>query len=313
METPLEETVRVIFLEDDASYDTTAAISRIMVTDFRRRVTRRRRLWALLGTSSTAIAGAITTAVLVLASGVAPAYAGWAAVPVQPTPQAVAAASQACNTGYTIYVNGHLGNTTFFVGQPVLTEARGIFTAVISVTDGKLYECLEGGNQQDVHANFNFSVHEFGTVGTQPSPDELSVPYTFRTGFGAGRNPEEAHWPGGGSPGPNATPDQVRRWHTRLGGGGYGPSVLGRAGTDVSAVSLAFANGDTVDATVQNGWYFAWWPWLSAPTSVTITTSAGTTTSPVTVTASDSPRQTVVPGCRPGTAGCVFADTPVRS
>jgi hypothetical protein len=315
METELEQNVREIFVEDDASYDTSEAVPRILAIDFRHRVSRRRRVWAMLGTSGTAVAGGIVAAVLLLSSGVAPAYAGWASVPAQPTARAVAAASKACNTGYTSYVNDQPQNTDFFTGQPVLTEARGIFTAVVSVTDGRLYECLEGGNQENVHADFNFSVHQFGKVGTPLTPDQLSVPYTFRSGIGAGRNPEESQWPRGRSPGPNATPSQVQEWRlrmrARLSGGGYGPSVLGQAGTDVSAVSFAFANGDTVTATVQNGWYFAWWPWLSAPTSVTVTTSSGTESSPV--TGSGSPRQPVVPGCQSGTGGCVFADTRASS
>ena len=50
---------------------------------------------------------------------------------------------------------------------------------------------------------------------------------------------------------------------------------FGMAGSDVSAVTFDFAGGLTVDATVQNGWYFAWWPTLDDPASVQITTTSG--------------------------------------
>jgi hypothetical protein len=49
------------------------------------------------------------------------------------------------------------------------------------------------------------------------------------------------------------------------------------AGNNVSAVTFDFTDGPTVDATVHNGWYFAWWPNLDNPTSVQITTTSGQT------------------------------------
>jgi hypothetical protein len=57
--------------------------------------------------------------------------------------------------------------------------------------------------------------------------------------------------------------------------------LAGLAGKDVTAVSFVFAGGTAVDATVQNGWYFAWWPGLSDPTSVQIQTTSGTNSSPM--------------------------------
>jgi hypothetical protein len=92
-----------------------------------------------------------------------------------------------------------------------------------------------------------------------------------------------------------------------LTGGGYGEHILGQAGSSISAVTFAFANGETVAATVQNGWYFAWWPWLTDPTSVQVTTSSGAVTSPMreSTVGADDP----APACTPGSSGCVFAST----
>jgi hypothetical protein len=59
---------------------------------------------------------------------------------------------------------------------------------------------------------------------------------------------------------------------------GVESDVLGMAGSDVSEITFDLAGGLTVDATIQNGWYFAWWPGLDdGPTSVQITTTSGQT------------------------------------
>jgi len=60
-------------------------------------------------------------------------------------------------------------------------------------------------------------------------------------------------------------------------GNGYS-FIDGQAGSDVSAVSLDLADGSTVQATVQGGWFAAWWPGTSQATSATLTTSSGTST-----------------------------------
>ena len=53
----------------------------------------------------------------------------------------------------------------------------------------------------------------------------------------------------------------------------------GLAGRDVQSVRLLFDQGVTVDATVKNGWYFAWWPGEALPDSIQVTSNSGSTTS----------------------------------
>jgi hypothetical protein len=193
-----------------------------------------------------------------------------------------------------------------FAGPPILTEAHGNFTALLNVTDGRVDLCLVGGDQKDFHAFFAWHIQNDGRMRVAPGPDQLSVPYAGDNGVGGGRvAPSLEGEPAGlrhRRPGSLAYPEYMQ-------GGGYGPYVLGQAGSDVSAVSFTFADGKTVAATVANGWYFAWWPWISAPTSVTVATTSGTTTSPV--TSSSGLRVTVMSGCQPGSSGCVFVTTPV--
>jgi len=49
----------------------------------------------------------------------------------------------------------------------------------------------------------------------------------------------------------------------------------GRTGAGVQAVTLDLSDGTTVNATVGDGWYLAWWPSGSALKSATVTTASG--------------------------------------
>jgi hypothetical protein len=51
----------------------------------------------------------------------------------------------------------------------------------------------------------------------------------------------------------------------------------GRAGTGVTAVTFELSDGTTVQATVTDGWYMAWWPGTVTATKAEITTASGTT------------------------------------
>ena len=57
--------------------------------------------------------------------------------------------------------------------------------------------------------------------------------------------------------------------------------AFGRTGTAVTGVTLRFPNGKHVKATVENGWYFAWWPWAGSPISARVATTSGQTTMPL--------------------------------
>ncbi len=54
--------------------------------------------------------------------------------------------------------------------------------------------------------------------------------------------------------------------------------AYGRAGTDVSAVTLVLDDGTKVQATVANGWFVAWWPGSHELDSAELTTPAGAST-----------------------------------
>ena len=54
--------------------------------------------------------------------------------------------------------------------------------------------------------------------------------------------------------------------------------VLGRAGANVTGATLDLADGTHVDATVQNGWFVAWWPGLIEAPTATLSTTDGSKT-----------------------------------
>jgi hypothetical protein len=54
--------------------------------------------------------------------------------------------------------------------------------------------------------------------------------------------------------------------------------VDGRTGAGVTAVAIERSDGSSVQATVANGWYLAWWPGTVAATNAEVTTASGTST-----------------------------------
>jgi hypothetical protein len=53
---------------------------------------------------------------------------------------------------------------------------------------------------------------------------------------------------------------------------------VGRAGANVTAVTLTLQNGNRVAATTSNGWFAAWWPGGQAAQTANVTTASGTAT-----------------------------------
>jgi hypothetical protein len=54
--------------------------------------------------------------------------------------------------------------------------------------------------------------------------------------------------------------------------------VDGRTGAGVTAVTIERGDGSSVQATVANGWYLAWWPGTVSATNAQVTTASGTST-----------------------------------
>lgn len=235
---------------------------RLRTFDYRSHTTRRRSLWAAMGTGGTALTGGVVAAILMLSSGASVAE-GWTAVPSTPSSAAMAAATAACNWAHDA------SGPPVLTGTPVLAEERGSYTAALYVDGQAAYICISSGQHTATSLAMDRTSLFFDAA---PGPDQLGDPAGF--GGGAPRFPGSAT---SGAPGSER-------------------NASGLAGSDVSAVAFDFADGSTVEATVQNGWYFAWWPGDNWPTSVQVTTSSATLTSPMSVSA-----------CLSEATACVFA------
>jgi hypothetical protein len=224
-----------------------------------------------IGATATALAAGAPAAVILLGSGTPTAYAGWSPVPTTPTPAAIRAAHGACARLHP----GALAAKAFDA-SPVLTDARGRYTALISVAGRVVSVCISSGGRRGTGmGGENFSRY------AAPGPSQLGLPSGG----------------GGGAPG--------------FGSSGGEEHFLGRAGRNISGVRFVLGSGTTVEATVQNGWYFAWWPsnrrhtpsasnphlQASDPVSVQLTTNSGVTRT--------SPLMGRI--CHPGHSGCIFA------
>ena len=80
-------------------------------------------------------------------------------------------------------------------------------------------------------------------------------------------------------------PSTVATGHIELDGGGMRDSsgnaltlVDGRTGAGVTAVTIERSDGSSVQATVTNGWYLAWWPGTVTARNAEVTTASGTST-----------------------------------
>jgi len=199
-------------------------------------------------------------ALVVLCAGAGAAY-GSRAGGSTPTRSALAAAVGACNWEY------NHDKPRVITGAPILAVARGPYVGLIYVKGKKVYDCVSDGNPDETGAGSSDGIAVLYAV---PSPDQLGLPVTS----------------GGSAPGfPGcASNQQCVVQHN-----------IGRAGRKVVALAFVFAHDITVAATVQNGWYFAWWPNSNEPRSVRVTTSSGTVTSRM--------------DCDVGSKGCVWAGT----
>ena len=123
----LEQSLREALSQRAAQLDPNS-IARLSAIDYHPRRRRIRTLPAIGALGATGIAAAVA-AVVTLGSSAAPAFAGWQPTPSTPPPGQLAQAAQACGQD---------------LGNPVLTDSRGPYTAAIyaNSTTGEL--CLSG-------------------------------------------------------------------------------------------------------------------------------------------------------------------------
>lgn len=197
------------------------SIARLRAVDYRPRRLRVRQLPAIGALGATGIATAVA-AIVALGSSAAPAFAGWQRTPTAPAPGQLAQAAQACGQS---------------LGNPVLTDSRGPYTAAIYARSTTSAVCLSGN-------------------GVSMSSTSTSA---ASTSVAAG----QIQFNGGGQ---------------RDSAGNALTLLDGRTGAGVTAVTIDLSDGSSVQATVADGWYLAWWPGTVTATDAKITTASGTST-----------------------------------
>jgi hypothetical protein len=263
MTSPFEDELRATLGEHAALMPADTA-DRLAQIDYWPASPRRVRVWPIAGAAGVAVACCAVIAVLLFSSssgplGVSMAYAGWSATPTKPTPTVLAKAIAACNW----LANDR--SAAKLVGRRVLTDERRKYVAVIYVSGTRESDCISDGRHTSTGVGFNDGILKRYAA---PGPDQL--------GLASGGGGPAPGFPGGRS------------------GHGVYENTMGLAGSNIIAVTFRFGDRMTVEATVQNGWYFAWWPNTDYPTSVQLRTKSGSTiTSPL--------------NCKTGVRGCAFA------
>lgn len=216
----LEQSLREALLHRAAQLDPDS-IARLRAIDYHPRRRRIRKLPAFGALGATGLAAAVA-AIVALGSSAAPAFAGWRSTPTTPAPGQLAQAAQACGQN---------------LGNPVLTDSRGPYTASIYADSTTSALCLSGN-------------------GVSMSSNSTST-----------------------------APVSVATGQIQSGGSGMRDSagnaltvVDGRTGAGVTAVTIKRGDGSSVQATVSNGWYLAWWPGTVTATNAEVTTASGTST-----------------------------------
>ena len=241
MSAPLEQSLRDA-LSHRAAQLSPDSIARLRAIDYHPRQRRLRKL-PTIGAVGAAGTAAVIAVVVSLSSGAAPAFAGWQATPTTPTPGQLAQAAAACGQG---------------LGSPVLTDARGPYTASIYSESNTSDLCLTG-NSVSMSASST-------TAG----------PVSVAAG--------EIQFLGGG---------------TRDATGNALTLADGRTGAGVTAVTIELSDGSTVQATVEGGWYLAWWPGGLTATNAQITTASATSTVAF-------PSTTTLPACPTAATQCAI-------
>jgi hypothetical protein len=242
-------------------------IARLSTVDFQPRRAQRR-LLAKIGAASGLVTGGVVAAVLLLGSGAPEAFAGWTAIPSGVSTGSLATARRACGIAPG--------------GRVLAAESRGPFVAIVFTYYGNPWQCITRGTAALMKTTTEYPAGQY-----EPMPaDKISTPSLAFTAYTPSAKNRVAEL--------TAAEDRLFRKHEagpvtykiddRIYAIKTGPdgllSVTGTAGKGVKAVQFVLADGNTVSATVHDGWYEAWWPGTAKPggakaASVKLTTVSG--------------------------------------
>jgi hypothetical protein len=198
--------------------------------------------WAGLG-GAVAAATAVT---LTLVGGSAGSFAGWTAAASAATVPQTASASAICGLN---------------PDNVILSQVRGSYTVVMTQSGGVTTACLANSAQLAV-----VSTQQLASGGTlMTMTGNASGALDTWSGETLGTDP--------------AAPNAVTG-HMDVAGEGPLTVVDGQAPAGATAMTVVCSDGTNVEATVENGEFFAWWPGATNPTTAVVTAASGTTDLP---------------------------------
>ncbi len=263
MTTDLEKDLREVITARAGALPN-AAVARVRAVDYR---PRRRRMPAAAALAGAATAG--TVGALVVTGGAPAAYAGWSATPTSaPTPSPRAATS--CQDQLTSSQAGPRGQLGSGAWENVLTDVRGPFTVALFQDDGAYAACFTSSSFTEVN-----QIASSGGAGVSGSTQVGSAGGSASAGGvgqGSGLSSTSVSQTSSGDL------ENVMQTHLSTSADGAYTLVDGRTASGVTGVTLVQQGGQDVVATVDDGWFIAWWPGDAAATSVQVTTASGTTT-----------------------------------
>jgi hypothetical protein len=228
---------------------------------------RRSRQLALGGIGALAAAGA-TAAVLVVFAGAGAqnAFAGWTASPTPPASGQTASALSECTSRL-------VGVTPVAAPdwQPLVTDTRGPFTAVILKGADATATCLTGPSFTTAAVNSTQdggSSHHLSVGSANGGPPTVSVLA-----------------PNGANSGPISVAEQEQ---TAVDGQPY-TLLQGQIQTGITGATLVLSDRSRVQATLADGAFVAWWPSHASATTAELTSGTGATTQQLTFTPASPP------------------------
>ena len=243
----------------------------------------RRRLLAVpvaVGAGAAASAATAGTVLAVVLGGAAPAYAGWSATPTASAPppaapDCISTLSNAPSGPTGTSGTGGTGGTSSGTGawQTLLTDVRGPFTITLLQNGTSYATCFTGPSFTEVNRITSASN---GSGGVQSGT--LSV--NSQTANGGVSGPQAG---GVGSivrlEGTSSGDlNQVLQNHLTTTSDGPYTFIDGRVANGVTGVTLTLDDGQSIVATVADGWFVAWWPDDTAnAASAQVTKASGTT------------------------------------
>lgn len=221
-----------------------------------------RRRWsrrlALGGMGALVVTGAVAAALVVVFAGTsAPnAFAGWKATPTRPASGQTATALGDCTTRLAAAAP----STAAADWQPLATDTRGPFTAMILRSDDGTATCLTGPS--------------FTTVGVNAAQSQGSQPVLSFGGSSANSVNTTVQVANGAD---SAPINAAAFAQTSIDGQPY-TLLQGRIESGTTRVTLVLSDGSRVQATVAAGALVAWWPNHADVTSAQTTSGSGTST-----------------------------------